>query len=277
LTIENSPRRDFILGGAALAAVAAIAAPGPGGAGTVFAEAGRTMSLVGIRALFFDVFGTLVDWRTGVARDAERVLKPLGYSLDWSAFADAWRDQYQPGMEEVRSGRAPYAKLDVLHRQMLQKIAARFGLQKLEAAVLDELTLAWHRLPAWQDVPAGLARLRQRFRIAPVSNGNVALMCDLARLNDLRWDAILGADLARDFKPKPAVYLSAVAAFNLEPGQCMMCAAHSGDLKAAADNGLRTAFIARPGERPGDSEGAPAVPVDVRVGGCEELATRLGA
>jgi 2-haloacid dehalogenase len=235
------------------------------------------MSLDGIKALFFDVFGTLVDWRTGVARDAERVLSPLGHSIDWSAFADAWRDQYEPAMDEVRSGRIPYVKLDVMHRRTLQKIAPRFGLEKLEEAVLDQLTLAWHRLPAWQDVPAGLARLRQRFLIAPVSNGNTALMCDLARRNDFRWDAILGADLARDFKPKPAVYLAAVDAFNLEPRQCMMCAAHSYDLKAAAENGIRTTFISRPNERPGISESAPTVPVDVQARTTEDLATKLGA
>jgi 2-haloacid dehalogenase len=235
------------------------------------------MSADGIKALFFDVFGTLVDWRTGVARDAERVLKPLGYSIDWSAFADAWRDQYEPSMDEVRSGRIPYAKLDVLHRRTLEEITPRFGLERLEDAVLDRLVLAWHHLPAWQDVPAGLARLRQRFLIAPVSNGNTALMCDLARRNDFRWDAILGADLARDFKPSPAVYLAAVDAFSLEPGQCMMCAAHSYDLKAAAKYGIRTAFIARPNERPGISETAPTVPVDVLARTTEDLATRLDA
>jgi 2-haloacid dehalogenase len=234
------------------------------------------MSRPEVKALFFDVFGTLVDWRTGVARESERVLKPLGYCIDWSAFADAWRDQYQPGMDEVRSGRTPYAKLDVLHRRSLQSIAPRFGLQSLEAAVLDQLTLAWHELPAWQDVPAGLARLRQRFLTAPVSNGNTALLCDLARRNDFRWDAILGADLARDFKPKPAVYLAAVDAFNLQAGQCMMCAAHSEDLKAAAENGIRTAFIARPNERPGSSESTPGVPVDLVARTIDDLATQLG-
>ena len=235
------------------------------------------LSLDNIKALFFDVFGTLVDWRTGVARDAERVLKPLGYSIEWSAFADAWRDQYQPGMDEVRLGRVPYAKLDVLHRRMLQTIAPQFGLEKLEEAVLGQLTLAWHHLPAWQDVPDGLARLRQRFLIAPVSNGNIALMCDLARRNDFRWDAILGADLAKSFKPTPAVYLAAVDAFNLEPTQCMMCAAHNYDLKAAAEIGIRTAFIARPNERPGSSESAPTVPVDVLARTIGDLATKLGA
>jgi len=231
----------------------------------------------GVRALLFDVFGTLVDWRSGVARDAEMLLTPLGYSINWLAFADAWRAQYQPGMEEVRSGRIPYTKLDVLHRQMLQKILPRFGLEELEDAVLDQLTLAWHRLDAWKDVTAGLARLRRQFLIAPVSNGNTSLMCDLARWNDICWDAILGADVARDFKPKAAVYIAAVDAFDLRPEQCMMCAAHSDDLKAAAGNGLRTAFIARPEEQPGVSESAPTVAVDVLARTTEDLASKFGA
>jgi 2-haloacid dehalogenase len=229
------------------------------------------------KALFFDVFGTLVDWRTGVARDAELVLKPLGYSIDWFAFADAWRDQYQPAMEEVRSGRIPYTKLDVLHRRTLQKILPQFGLEKIDDAMLDPLTLAWHRLDAWEDVPTGLARLQRRFLIAPVSNGNTALMCALARRNDFRWDAILGADLARDFKPKSVVYRAAVDAFNLEPDQCLMCAAHSSDLEAAANSGIRTAFIMRPQERVGFSEDAPRVPVDILARTTEDLATKLGA
>ena len=229
-----------------------------------------------VKALFFDVFGTLVDWRTGVAREAESILKPLGYTLDWSAFADTWRDQYQPGMEEVRSGRLPYAKLDVLHKRMLQKILPAFGLDELADRELNELTLAWHRLDAWQDVPRGLARLRERFLVAPVSNGNIALMSDLARRNDFRWDAILGADIARDFKPTPALYLTAVDAFNLRPGECMMCAAHRGDLHAAAASGLRTAFIARPRERPGHGEGGATVSADILSDTTEDLATKLG-
>jgi 2-haloacid dehalogenase len=229
-----------------------------------------------VKALFFDVFGTLVDWRSSVAREAEAILKPLGIAVDWVALADAWRDQYQPAMEEVRSGRIPYVKLDVVHRRMLQKIVHRFGLEQIDQAAEDQLILAWHRLDAWKDVPAGLARLRKGYRIAPVSNGNIALMTDLARRNDIHWDAVLGADIARDFKPKAAVYLSAADAFGLEPSECMMCAAHSGDLKAAADNGLRTAFIARPQERPGISEVSPNTPVDIIASTTEDLAEQLG-
>ncbi|HEY2675553.1 MAG TPA: haloacid dehalogenase type II [Steroidobacteraceae bacterium] len=230
-----------------------------------------------MKALFFDVFGTLVDWRAGVAREAQAILRPLGYTVDFTAFADAWRSQYQPAMEEVRSGHIPYAKLDLLHRRTLQTVVASLGLGTLPPAVLDELTLSWHRLDAWQDVAAGLERLRRRFLIAPVSNGNVAIMCDLARRNDFRWDAILGADLARDFKPKSAVYFSAVEAFGLSPGECMMCAAHSGDLQAAAAVGLRTAFIARTLEHPGLSETAPKIPVDMCAHSVLDLASQLGA
>jgi 2-haloacid dehalogenase len=229
-----------------------------------------------IKALFFDVFGTLVDWRTGVAREAKAILKALGYSLDWTAFADAWRDQYQPGLEQVRSGRLPYTKLDLLHRRTLQKLLPDFGLAKLNDAELDQLTLAWHQLDAWEDVPSGLARLRKRFLIAPVSNGNIAIMSDLARRNGFPWDAILGADLARDFKPKAEVYLASVSAFNLKPSECLMCACHSDDLRAAAALGLRTAFIARPKERPGISESAPGCPVDLLSGTILDLATKLG-
>lgn len=232
-------------------------------------------SLHNVKALFFDVFGTLVDWRHGVARDAELILGPLEVSLDWFAFADAWRDQYQPAMEEVRSGRIAYSKLDVLHRRTLLGVLADFKIPALGETQLDQLTHAWHRLDAWPDVATGLMALRQRFLIAPVSNGNTAIMCDLARRNDFRWDAILGADLARDFKPKPEVYLAAADAIDLEPEECMMCASHSGDLAAAAANGLRTAFIARPQERPGFSESAASTPVDISVLTTVELAARL--
>jgi 2-haloacid dehalogenase len=229
----------------------------------------------GVRALFFDVFGTLVDWRRGVAREAESVLKPLKVSLDWIAFADAWRDQYQPAMQEVRSGRIPYTKLDALHRRTLQTVLASFGVENLREAHLARLTQAWHRLDAWPDVPAGLAALRQRFLIAPVSNGNTSIMCDLARRNDFRWDAILGADIARNFKPQPVVYLAAADAFDLQPRECMMCASHSSDLEAAAANGLRTAFIARPEERPNSSESAPTTDVDVIAESTLDLAAKL--
>lgn len=230
-----------------------------------------------MRALFFDVFGTIVDWRTGVAHEAEAILKPLGYALDWLAFADAWRAQYQPGMDEVRTGRIPFAKLDVIHRRMLDRIRPRFGLEKVDEDVLAELNLAWHRLDAWKDVAPGFARLRHRFLLAPCSNGNIALMVDLARRNDIRWDAILGSEIAGDFKPKPRVYLAAAEALNLQPGECMMVAAHSFDLAAAAACGLRTGHVARPNEKgPGRGEAAPTIAVDAAAESLEALAAHLG-
>ena len=228
------------------------------------------------RALFFDVFGTLVDWRTSIAREAEILLKPLGHAIDWLAFADAWRDEYQPGMEEVRSGRIPFSKLDVLHRGNLDRVAPRYGIAAPEG-VLRHLNLAWHRLDAWPDVSPGLVRLKQRFLVAPVSNGNISLMVDLARRNGFPWDAILGAETAGDYKPKARVYLAACEAFDLPPADCMMVAAHSNDLSHAAACGLRTAHVARPDERgKGRGEAAPTVDVDIAARSLEELAAQLG-
>jgi 2-haloacid dehalogenase len=234
--------------------------------------------ILGVRALFFDVFGTLVDFRTSVAREAERILSPGGYRLDWLAFADAWRGEYQPILEEVRAGRQPYLKLDVLHRRNLESLLPRFGLPALPEETLRELNLAWHRLDAWPEVPAAMARLKRKFLLAPLSNGNISLMVDLARRNTLPWDAILGADIARDFKPKPGVYLAACEAFDLAPAQCMLVAAHSNDLAAATKLGLRTAHVARPNEHgPGKGERAPSVPVDVAGADLNEVADKLGA
>jgi 2-haloacid dehalogenase len=230
------------------------------------------------KALFFDVFGTLVDWRSSIAREARALLHPLGYAVDWADFADAWRAQYQPSLEEVRAGRRPFSKLDDLHRLNLEQILPRFAISGLAEPTLRALTLAWHRLDAWPDVPAGLARLKRRFLIAPVSNGNISLMVDLARRNDVVWDAILGAEIAGDYKPKPSVYLTAAAAFDLEPGACMMVAAHSGDLSAAAACGLMTAHVARRNEYgPGRGEAAPDVPVDIVAANLEDLAAKLDA
>ena len=230
------------------------------------------------KALFFDVFGTLTDWRTSVAREAETILKPLGVSVDWLAFADAWRGEYQPAMDEVRAGAIPFCKLDVLHRRNLERILPRFGIAGLSEDVLSDLNRAWHRLDAWTDVAPGLTRLKRRLLLAPVSNGNISLMVDLARRNGFPWDAILGAEIAGDYKPKPRVYLAACAAFDLAPGDCMMVAAHSRDLAAAAALGLRTAHVARPNEHgPGTGERAPTVRVDVASLSLLDLADKLGA
>ena len=234
-------------------------------------------SVIDVGALVFDVFGTLVDWRTSIAREARAILSPLGIAIDWSLFADRWREQYQPAMEEVRNGRLPFSKLDRLHRRNLDVVLKALGMDRVDERTRDELNLAWHRLDAWPDVRHGLARLRAKFRIAPCSNGNISIMVDLARRNDLVWDAILGAELARDYKPKPEVYLAAAAAFDCAPAKTMMVAAHSADLEAAAETGLRTAFIARPNEfGPGKGESSASVPVDISAASLTELADALG-
>lgn len=234
-------------------------------------------STAAIKALIFDVFGTLVDWRTSIARETERLLAPQGVRLDWLNFADRWRAEYQPAMEAVRAGRMPYCKLDQLHRRNLDVVLVDLALDGVEELTRRDLTLAWHRLDAWPDVAQGLAALRTRFLLAPCSNGNISLMVDLARRNGFIWDAILGAEVARDYKPKPAVYRSAAEAFDLSPHEVMIVAAHSDDLQAAADCGLATAFIARPNEYgAGKGETAPACSVDLQVDHLTELAQRLG-
>ena len=230
-----------------------------------------------LKALFFDIFGTVVDWRTSIAREARDLLKPMGHALDWQGFADAWRDEYQPGMEEIRSGKAPFARLDVVHRRNLERILPRFGLTGLDEATRVNLNLAWHRLDGWADSAPGLLRLRDKYRLAPVSNGNISLMCDLARRNSFIWDAILGAEVAGDYKPKPRVYLSACEAFGFAPADCVMVAAHAGDLKAAKAQGLRTAFIPRPAEPgPGKGETTPPDGVDIVAKDMLALADALG-
>ena len=180
-------------------------------------------------------------------------------------------------MDEVRSGRVPFCKLDALHRRNLDVVLRNWGLEQVDEATRVNLNLAWHRLDAWPDVAPGLARLRRKFLVAPCSNGNISLMADLARRNGLHWDAILGAELARDYKPKPVVYLTAAAAFDCMPGETMMVAAHSKDLAAAAALRLRTAFIARPDEHgPGKGESKASTQVDVSATSLVDLADRLG-
>jgi 2-haloacid dehalogenase len=237
-------------------------------------------SQYGVKALFFDMFGTLLDWRTGVARSAEAILKPRGYSLDWLAFADAWRMQYDPGMEAVRSGRIPYTKLDVLHRRMLDLFLPSFGVKDLPEQVMHDLTLSWHRLDGWPDVATAMPRLGKKFLLAPVSNGNIALMTDVARRNGIRFDTILGADIAQDYKPKARVYQASAEAFDLKPSECMMVSAaeHDGDTEGAAKAGLRTAAVSRPDEwGPGKSSPTPKVPVDILAKDFNDLADKLGA
>jgi 2-haloacid dehalogenase len=273
----TSTRRRLIHGAAALAAAGAFTGSGPFVPRRARAQGAASLPMPDVKALVFDTFGTVVDWRNGVARESERILKPMGYTVDWLAFADAWRNQYGPSMEEIRSGRRPFVKLDILHRENLERILPRFTIGKLSEATLAELTLSWHKLDAWPDVAAGFARLHKRFLMAPCSNGNIALMADVGRRNNLPWDAILGSEIAQGYKPQPKVYLATCEAFNLKPEEVMMCAAHSGDLSSAQKLGLRTGHIGRPGEGgPGTGESAPKGSFDVVGKNFIDFADKLG-
>jgi 2-haloacid dehalogenase len=224
-----------------------------------------------LKALLFDVFGTCVDWRTSVAREAAAL------GLPGERVADAWRARYQPQLETVRRGEREWVVLDVLHREALDEVLDTMGLE-LGEAQRDELTRAWHRLDPWPDTLEGLTRLKRRYTIAPCSNGHIAQSVNLARHAGLPWDAILGAEIAGEYKPQPQVYLASVAALGIEPGEAMMVAAHSGDLVAAASCGLRTAFVARPREYgPGQETDLHADgDVDVEAGDFLALADALG-
>jgi len=202
-----------------------------------------------IEALIFDVFGTVVDWRNGVAREVETFFAGSGRAVDPVAFADSWRAKYQPSMEEIRAGRRGYTVLDVLHRENLDATLAEFGLDDaVDDAGRARLNRAWEKLPPWPDVVPGLEALHGRYLLAPCSNGSIGMMARLARSAALPWDAIVGADIAQDYKPQAAVYTASAAALGLAPEAVMMVAAHNFDLAAAREAGLKTAFVSRPDE-----------------------------
>lgn len=233
----------------------------------------------GVKALIFDVFGTCVDWRAGVTREARAFGQSHGIAgIDWAAFADAWRALYQPQMEEVRSGRRPWTRLDDLHRESLEKVLKDFGVSGVPAAARDDLNRAWHRLDPWPDAVEGLTRLKTQYIIAPHSNGNVALLVDMAKRGGLPWDAILGAEAVRAYKPLPESYVRAVDLLGLGPGEVMMVAAHNDDLVAARTQGLKTAFVPRPTEHgPGQTKDlAPLHAFDVTARDFRDLAARMG-
>jgi 2-haloacid dehalogenase len=198
------------------------------------------------RALVFDVFGTVVDWRSSIIREGKDLGRQKDLDVNWAAFADAWRSRYAPSMDRVRCGEIPWTKLDDLHRISLEELLGEFGLETLSEAEKDYLNRVWHRLDPWPDVVEGLARLKEHHIIAPLSNGNVALLVDLAKRARLPWDLILSAELVRHYKPDPETYLMAPDLLDLHPEQVMMVAAHIDDLHAAQENGLRTACVPRP-------------------------------
>ena len=233
-----------------------------------------------VKALVFDVFGTVVDWRTSIAREAAAFFAKRDVAVDPEAFADAWRRRYQPGMEEVRSGRRPFTRLDVLHRENLELVLADFGIDpKREGEeALDALNRAWHRLDPWPDTVAGLTRLKTRFFIAPLSNGNIVLLANMAKNAGLPWDAILGAEVARAYKPQPEAYLRTAEVLALRPEEVALIAAHNNDLAAARLAGLATGFVARPSEHgAGQTKDLSAEQDwDVVATSFTDLATKLG-
>jgi 2-haloacid dehalogenase len=240
----------------------------------------KSMSGLGnVRALVFDVFGTVVDWRTSVAREVEAMLRPRGFNIDGAAFATRWRAGYDPAMAKVRNGERPFVVLDQLHREMLEPVLAEFKVTGLSEEEKWTLTFAWRRLDPWPDTVEGLTRLKKRFVIAPLSNGNIALMLEMAKRAGLPWDAILGAETAQAYKPDPKVYDSAPRLIGVEASQVMMVAAHPSDLRAAAARGLKTAYVHRPNEYGiGSVRERPAAgSFDLMADSFVELAQQLGA
>jgi 2-haloacid dehalogenase len=201
-----------------------------------------------VKALIFDTFGTVVDWRGSIIEEGTAWGKQRGYDIDWARFADCWRSGYVPAMERVRKGELPWTKLDDLHRMLLEGVLRKFKIDGLSEEEKDHWNRVWHRLKPWVDSVPGLTRLKQKYTIAPCSNGNVALVNDMAKSSGLPWDLILGAELAQHYKPDREAYLTAVGLLGLEPPEVMMCACHVGDLRAARGFGLQTAFVYRPNE-----------------------------
>jgi len=234
-----------------------------------------------LKALIFDVFGTVVDWRGSIIKEGDAWGEAKGIAIDWARFANRWRSGYMPAMDRVRKGDLPWTNLDGLHRMLLDDLLKEFRIEGLSEEEKDHWNRVWHRLRPWPDSVAGLARLKRKYTIAPCSNGNVALLNNMAKFSGLPWDLILGAELARHYKPDREAYLTSVSLLGLKPEEVMMCAAHSADLKAARALGLRTGFIHRPHEygeggvrqadsaRPGD--------FDMVSEDMADLAAKLGA
>jgi len=237
--------------------------------------------LANVKALVFDTFGTVVDWRSSVIAEGMAWGKGKGLQIDWAQFADRWRLGYRPAMDKVRKGEIPWTRLDDLHRMILEGLLKEYHIQGLSEEEKVSWTYVWRRLKPWPDSVEGLTRLKKKFIIAPLSNGNIALMASLAKFGGLPWDAILGSELVQHYKPDREVYVSAPYYLDLKPEEVMMVAAHKGDLQAARSCGLRTGFIYRPNEFGNGSAGVPdkAQPSDYDVvsTSASDLAQQLGA
>jgi 2-haloacid dehalogenase len=230
------------------------------------------------KALLFDVFGTVVDWRGSIIAEGTAWAPAKGLTVDWARFADQWRNGYAPSMEKVRRGELPWTKLDVLHRSLLEDLLKDFHFPDLTEQEKDRWNRVWHRLKPWADSVEGLTRLKKKFTIAPLSNGNVSLLVDMAKNSGLPWDVILSAELAKHYKPDVESYLTAVDLLGLMPQETMMIAAHSSDLRAARGCGMRTGFIYRPDERGpgGKADRAEPGDFDFVATSIVDLASQLG-
>lgn len=237
------------------------------------------MSVKEIKALLFDVFGTVVDWRRSVIREGEALAWEKGLQVDWPRFADTWRrDGYLDAIKRIRLGGEPWADVDTLHRRQLDKLVEAHGVEGLSEAELAHFSRVWHRLTPWPDAVPALLRLKSRFIIAPLSNGTFALLTNMAKYSGLPWDCIFSSDLFHHYKQDLEVYRGAIALLGLEPSEAMLVAAHSNDLEAARTAGLRTAFVSRPLEwgADGPAERVPEQPFDFRAADFADLAAQLG-
>ena len=272
----NMPRREFVaLGGTSLAAAALGASDPLSATDKVQTIEQQEREIV---ALTFDVFGTVVDWRTSVIREGEMLSQEKGFDVDWGEFADRWRGGYGPSMNRVRTGELPWTKIDVLHRMVLDELIVEYGLTGLSEEETDHFNRVWHRLMPWPDTVRGLHRLRSQYLITTLSNGNVSLLTNMAKNAGMPWDCILSSELAGHYKPNPEVYLMAAELLSLPPNRVMMVAAHKGDLRAAQRVGLKAAFVARPFERgPGRTvDTSPEPDFDYWASDFEDLAEQLG-
>lgn len=231
-----------------------------------------------VSALVFDTFGTLVDWRGSLIVELSQFGAARGINIDWEAFTDAWRAGYQPAMEPIRKGERGFTKLDVLHREILDRLVKEFNVTGLSEADLDWLNRGWHRLKPWQDVVPGLTRLKKKYILSPLSNGNTALLLNMARNAGMPWDTVLGSDTFRAYKPMPEAYLGMADLLGLAANRVMLVAAHNGDLAAARKAGLRTGFMSRPHEHGPNKTLDPVATEawDVIGTDLQDIATQLG-
>jgi len=241
--------------------------------------AGAAGPFANVKLLVFDTFGTVVDWRSVVIEEGTQLSKAKGFTIDWPKFADEWRGAYGPSMNRVRKGELPWTKLDALHRMSLDTLLEKYNITQLTEAEKTQFNRVWHRGRPWPDSVPGLTRLKTRFTIAPLSNGNISLLTDMAKHGGIPWDCILGAELVRHYKPDPETYMSPVEFFDLTPPEVMMVAAHQPDLQVPKRLGLRTAYVHRPNEG-GPRTDPPQMPApgsfDFVVKSMQELATALG-